>query len=190
MYGLTPVVKNIIIICVGIFLLQKIFDGLEYQLALYTVNTSYFRPYQLFTYMLAHGDFLHILFNMMMFAFVGSRLELVWGFKRFLQYFLITGIGAALIYLGYQYFFNPYDYGLMVGASGAIYGMLLAFGILYPEQEFRLLFPPIAIKAKYAVFVFGLMTFMFDRSGKVAHVAHFGGALVGFLVLRFGLLRD
>lgn len=192
MFRLTPVVKNLIFICVAVFILDKIFSGfyLTERLALWKISTDMFRPYQLFTYMFAHGSAGHLFFNMFTFAFLGAQLETVWGFKRFLSYFLITGIGAAVVYLLIEILLNPMSGGSMVGASGAIYGMLLAFGFLYPNMEVQLIIPPIPVKAKYLALILGVFAYMMDTSGQVAHFAHFGGAVVGFLVLRLGLLRD
>jgi membrane associated rhomboid family serine protease len=192
MFRLTPVVKNLIFICVGVFILQKIFPGLYIteRLALWKLGTENFRPYQLFTYMFAHGSVGHLFFNILTFAFMGAQLEMIWGFKRFLMYFLITGIGASIFYVLIEFFLDPAGMGLMVGASGAIYGMLMAYGFLYPDVEIQLLIPPIPVKAKYLVIVLGVFAYLLDSSGQVAHLAHIGGAIVGFLVLRLGLLRD
>ena len=185
MFNLTPLVRNLIIINVVAFLVNelRLFPLTQY-MALYELGTSLFRPYQLFTYMFAHGSFMHIFFNMLMLAFTGATLEMIWGPQRFLFYYVATGIGAALIYLGIGYFLNPNSMGSMVGASGAIYGLLMGFGLTMPDREVRLLIPPINIKAKYLVFVLGGMTYLLDRSGKTAHLAHFGGALVGFLMIK------
>jgi len=192
MFRLTPVVKNLIFLCVAVFIIDKLFSGfyLTERLALYKIGTNLFRPYQLFTYMFAHGSAGHLFFNMFTFAFLGTQLEMIWGFKRFLSYFLITGIGAAVVYLLAEILLNPMMGGSMVGASGAIYGMLLAYGFLYPDVEIQLIIPPIPVKAKYLALVLGIFAYMMDTSGQVAHFAHMGGAIVGFLVLRLGLLRD
>ena len=189
MIRLTPVVKNILIICVAVFILQRLFHGLP-DLALHSIQTSQFRPYQFLTYMFAHGDFGHLFFNMLTFAFIGAHLEMVWGVKRFLKFFLVTGLGAGIIYMALEILWNPGFAGSMVGASGALYGLLMAYGVLYPENEFRLLFPPVSIKGKYLVFILGVFAWLSDDSGRVAHFAHFGGAVTGFLVLRLGLLND
>jgi membrane associated rhomboid family serine protease len=187
MLNITPLIKNIIFICVGVFIVQKLFPGIQLpeRMALYKIGTNLFRPYQLFTYMFAHGGIGHLFFNMMALAFLGSYLEMVWGFKRFLTYFLATGIGAALIYVVIEYFLNPAGYGMMVGASGAIYGILMAYGMLFPEKELSLMFPPITVKGKYLVIVMGVFTYLIDISGQVAHLAHLGGAVVGFVMMKF-----
>ena len=190
MIRLTPVVKNLIIICVGVFILNMFIPGLTDRLALYQIGTPSFKPYQLFSYMFAHGSTGHIFFNMLMFAFIGPHLEMVWGFKRFLKFYLFCGIGAAVIYMLLEYVINQGFGGSMVGASGAIYGLLMAYGVLYPENEFKLMLPPISIKGKYLVIVLGVSAWIFDRSGRTAHFAHLGGAVAGFVALRFGLLND
>jgi membrane associated rhomboid family serine protease len=200
MFRLTPVVRNLIIINVIIFVLQMIApqvdiggcfgaagalsqDAVTAYMALFNVRTDCFKPYQLFTYMFAHGGFSHIFFNMLSLAFMGPILESFWGQKKFLLYYLITGIGAAVFSVGIDLVFGG-GAGSMLGASGAIYGLLMAFGMIFPNMEVQLLIPPIPIKAKYLVFLLGGMTFLMDRSGNVAHFAHLGGVVVGFFVVR------
>ncbi len=184
MFRLTPVVRNLIIITIIVFVVQLITkDVITHFLALYNQESGYFKPYQLLTYMFAHGGFSHIFFNMLSLAFMGPILESFWGQKKFLLYYLITGIGAALFSLGIDYFLSRGP-GSMLGASGAIYGLLMAFGMTFPNMEVQLLIPPIPIKAKYLVFLLGGLTFLMDRSGSVAHFAHLGGAVVGFIVVR------
>jgi membrane associated rhomboid family serine protease len=150
--------------------------------SLFNVHTDCFEPYQLFTYMFAHGGFMHIFFNMISLVFLGPILESFWGQSRFTLFYCVTGVGAALFSVGIDYLTGG-GAGTMLGASGAIYGLLAAFGMIFPNMEVRLLFPPIPIKAKYLVFIFGGLTFMMDRSGTVAHFAHLGGAVVGFIVV-------
>ena len=94
-------------------------------------------------------------------------------------------MGAGILYALVNYFLFPGAGGSMLGASGAIYGILMAFGMSFPNLEIMLLFPPIPIKAKYMVFVMGILTYAMDRSGSVAHLAHFGGAFVGFLLISY-----
>jgi membrane associated rhomboid family serine protease len=185
MFNLTPLVRNLIFVCVAVFLFQKfIGDQVTLLLSLHPIGSPYFRPYQLFTYMFVHGDGGHLFFNMLSLIFTAPYLEIIWGQSRFLMYYMITGVGAAIIYAAFEFFVNPTGGGIMLGASGALYGLLMAFGLLMPEKEIQLLFPPIPIKAKYLVFLFGALTYFTDRSGQVAHVAHFGGAFVGFLLIR------
>jgi membrane associated rhomboid family serine protease len=199
MFNLSPVVRNIIIINVVIFLLQQFFLnlytieidgqqislGLTQVLSLYAIESPLFKPYQFFTYMFAHGGFMHIFFNMLTLASFAPILENYWGEKKFLIFYIATGIGAGIIYALVNYFLFPNTLGGgMLGASGAIYGILMAFGMMFPNLELMLLFPPIPLKAKYMVFVMGFITYALDRSGSVAHLAHFGGALIAFIVIR------
>lgn len=203
MIRLTPVVKAILIINIIVFIAQKLAPVGEFAycygypegtpglsinivsgyLALYGVDTDCFKPFQLFTYMFLHGDFMHIFFNMFGLISIGPILESYWGQKRFTLFYLVTGIGAALfnIFIG-MVFSSSGDYGTMVGASGAIYGLLMAFGMTFPEMEVRLMIPPIPIKAKYLVFVLGGMTFLLGPKN-VAHFAHLGGVIFAFIMI-------
>ena len=184
MFRLTPVVRNLIIINVVVFLIQTITkDQATGYLALFNRESGLFQPYQLFTYMFAHGGFSHVFFNMLSLAFMGPILESFWGQKKFLIFYLIAGVGAGLFNFGIDYFTHSPP-GMMVGASGAIYGLLMSFGMIFPNMEVQLLIPPIPIKAKYLVFLLGGLTFLMDRSGSVAHFAHLGGAVVGFIVVK------
>ncbi len=185
MFRLTPLVRNLIIINVVVFLAQNLLSQLyltEY-LSLWSVNSPNFKPYQFFTYMFAHGGLGHIFFNMFALASFAPILEGYWGDKKFLIFYLATGIGAGIIYAAFNYFFGEGSGGIMLGASGALYGVLMAFGMLFPNMEIMLLFPPIPIKAKYLVFLIGFITYALDRSGTVAHLAHFGGAFIAFIII-------
>lgn len=187
MFNITPLVRTLIIINIVIFLLQNFasqFYLTEY-LSLWPLGTPYFEPYQFFSYMFAHGSFGHIFFNMLALASFAPILEQYWGEKKFLFFYLATGIGAGVIYGVVNYFFFPGQVGPMLGASGALYGILMAFGLVFPDMELMLLFPPVPIKAKYMVFVMGVITYAMDRSGTVAHLAHFGGAFVAFIIISY-----
>jgi membrane associated rhomboid family serine protease len=204
MLRLTPVVKNIIIINVIVFFAGMLAprvdisacfghahagsqDAITAFLALFNTSTPCFKPYQLFTYMFVHGSFFHILFNMMALAFLGPMIESFWGFKRFLLFYIITGIGAAVFNILMGFVFPGGSFGLMVGASGAVYGVLAAFGILFPNMELRLLFPPIPVKAKHLVLVLGGIAiysgFMGNPGDNTAHFAHLGGIVVAFIMI-------
>jgi membrane associated rhomboid family serine protease len=188
MLRLTPVVKNLIILNTVIFLLQVVAPSLhltEY-LSLWNIRTEYFKPYQLFTYMFVHSPdgFSHIFFNMLTLVFIGPLLESFWGPKRFLMFYVICGIGAGAFNVLIDLFFGVGSFSIMLGASGAIYGVLMGFGMQFPNMEIMLLIPPIPIKAKYLVFLLGGMTFLLDRSGNVAHFAHLGGVVVAFILIQ------
>jgi membrane associated rhomboid family serine protease len=186
MFNLTPVVRNLIMINAIVFLLQSIFQNMRIDdiLALWGVRTVNFKPYQLFTYMFVHGGFMHIFFNMLTLVFIGPILENFWGQKRFLTFYIVCGIGAGVFNVLVDYFFGVGSFDKMVGASGAIYGVLMGFGMTFPNMEIMLLIPPIPIKAKYLVFVLGGMTFLLDRSGNVAHFTHLGGIIFAFILIR------
>ena len=147
--------------------------------------------------MFMHGGVGHLFFNMFALVVFGSALEKVWGSKRFLQFYLLCGIGAFLIFeatVGYS-LYNIYGQisfeqstGLVIGASGAVYGLLLGFGMLFPNTELMLLFPPIPIKAKYFVILYGLlelsMAMSNNQGDNVAHVAHLGGMVIGYILIK------
>jgi membrane associated rhomboid family serine protease len=197
MLRLTPVVKNLIIINVIVFLAGMVaprgyfgncvpyeMDIVTGYLSMYGVKSDCFQPYQLFTYMFVHGGFTHIFFNMLTLAFIGPILESFWGQKRFTIFYLVTGIGAAVFTIFVNLTLDTGHFGTMVGASGAIYGLLMGFGMLFPNMEVMLLIPPIPIKAKYLVFLVGGLTFLMDRSGQVAHFTHLGGIIFAFILIR------
>lgn len=151
---------------------------------------DFFEPYQLISNMFMHADLSHILFNMIGVVIFGSQLERVWGAKKFFIFYFACGIGAAIAHQAFGYYqlhyLNEFP-SPAFGASGSVFGLLTAFGLLFPNTELMLLFPPIPIKAKY--FVLGYVAIelylgysMFDGDN-VAHFAHLGGALIGFILV-------
>lgn len=194
---ITPVVKNLIIINIIVFLGQGAFPQMEFYLMGHYPLSPEFRPWQMITHMFMHGGFTHLLFNMFALFVFGSALEKVWGPKRFLIYYLLCGIGAFFFYeftLGIDIYqqigsFNPNrDLGWVVGASGSVFGLLLGFGMLFPNTQLMLLFPPIPIKAKFFVIGYGVIELMmaFNNSpgDNVAHFAHLGGMLIGYILIK------
>lgn len=183
-----PIVKNLMIINALVFLAQSLLDkqlALTARFALWPVESPYFRPYQLVTHMFSHGSLGHIFFNMFALWMFGKILENVWGPKRFLLFYLICGIGAAVTHLTVEYFMG--GVAPAVGASGAVMGILVAFGYLFPNTELFILFIPFPIKAKWAVIGYvlidlfgGIASFSGDN---IAHFAHLGGALTGFILV-------
>jgi membrane associated rhomboid family serine protease len=147
---------------------------------------SPFMPWQLVTYGFLHGDLMHIFFNMFGLWMFGRELELMMGQKRFLTYFFTCVIGAGIVQLivaGTQGGLYP-----TVGASGGVFGILLAYGLAFPNRMVMLIFPPIPMKAKYFVIFYGLLELYLGVSGSapgVANFAHLGGMLFGFLLLRY-----
>jgi membrane associated rhomboid family serine protease len=229
-FGMPPVVKNIIYINI-LMLLAYYAAGSVFQidlnrvLGLYFVKSDQFEPYQMLTHMFMHGGIMHLGFNMFALYMFGQILEQVWGPKRFLIYYFVTGLGAMLIHesvLAFQYhkvissvspevLQDVLDNGLKytleqkayvdplarelqsilytptVGASGAVFGVLLAFGVLFPNTQLMLLFPPIPIRAKYFVAGYAaieLYLAVTQPGSSIAHAAHIGGMLFGYILLR------
>ena len=213
---LPPVIKNLLIINGLVFLATISFPSLLGRIALYYPGSEGFQPYQIVTHMFTHGSFGHVFFNMFALWMFGAVLENVWGPRRFLTYYLITGLGAAAIHTGVHAFqlfqvaetisaadvyrldpsgftsdelrriqavFTP-----TVGASGAVYGVLLAFGMLFPNTLLYIYFL-VPIKAKYIVTILIALelylAFMNNPNDNIAHFAHLGGMLFGFILVRY-----
>lgn len=144
-----------------------------------------FLPWQLVTYMFLHADIGHIFFNLIALWIFGQALENLWGTRRFLIYYFLTGIGAGLIHL----FIDGVS---AIGASGAVFGILLGFGMMFPNQYIIMLFPPIPIKAKYFVGIYGAVELFSGLSRAetgVAHFAHLGGLIVGFILIKLWKIK-
>ena len=252
MFHLTPAAKNILIINGIIFILSD-FIGLRTYIienfGMRYFHSENFQPYQILTYMWVHGGFGHLFSNMFSVLVFAPILEKVWGSKKFLIFYLVTGIGAGILYSGINYYENYsfevkvksyeqnpspesfrklvinnsseyynqlYDFidsyeqnpsnsndnlsiayandllkvksdVPMVGASGAVFGILLAFAMLFPNMKLMLLFPPIPVKAKYLVLVYGIYELWSEINrmpgDNIAHFAHLGGMLIGYLIL-------
>ena len=226
---LPEIVKNLLIINGLLFLasisLENYGINLTKILALHQFQSASFMPHQIITHFFMHADFTHLLFNMFAVWMFGTVLENVWGGKRFLIYYMITGIGAAIVHLSVSQYeilslqsqVNPSDLNMLlengkiilennqnysnhilgklnllintptVGASGAAFGILLAFGMLFPNTLLYIYFA-IPIKAKYFVIIYGLLELYLGLSNNpadnVAHFAHLGGMLFGFIILK------
>lgn len=188
MFNITPVVRNLIVINVIVFILQSM-PGVTERLALFNVYTENFKPYQLFTYMFCHGGFFHVFFNMLMLSFMGPIMEEFWGQKRFLIFYMITGIGAGAFNILMDMFFGIGSFSVMLGASGAVYGVMTAFGVTFPNMELRMFLIPVSFKAKYLVMVLGSIAifsgFRSTPGDDTAHLAHLGGIVVAIIFLQF-----
>ena len=206
--NMPPVVKNLIMANVIVYIITMISGNFMYEhFSLFYFKSPFFKPFQLVTHMFMHGGFAHILFNMYALFIFGSVLERVWGSQKFLFYYFVTGIGAALIHLGvmalqlrgYMADLNAGDLLARaqiqdilvtptVGASGAIYGLLLAYGMLFPNNIMQLIFPPVVLKVKWFVLIYGaieLMLGLSGRGGDIAHFAHLGGMIFGFFLILY-----
>ena len=190
-----PVIKWLLISNVAVWLLfdvllqpftfqgVPIFGVIEFYLALSPIGSGHFYPWQILTYMFLHGGFLHIFFNMLALWMFGVELEHLWGSRRFLVYYLLCGVGGAVTNLIVAPLIG--QTAPTVGASGAVFGVLLAFGVLFPDRPIYLYFL-LPVKAKYFVsfyILWELFLGVTQTSDGVAHFAHLGGAAVGFLYL-------
>ncbi|ANE51205.1 rhomboid family intramembrane serine protease [Flavisolibacter tropicus] len=201
-----PIVKNLIIINVLVFVAQLTL-GITDKIMLYPIQSPQFAPYQIATHMFAHAPnmYFHIIFNMFALWMFGRVLENVWGPQRFLFFYLVCGVGAAACHLAVQYIaWQNMDAAIAVGdmakaqtyanslapalgASGAIMGIFAAFAYLFPNTEMFIMFIPFPIKAKWAVLgltAIDLFGGIANVSGdNVAHFAHLGGAITGFIIV-------
>jgi len=211
-------VKNLLIINVIMFLatilLQNQDINLNFKLGLYYFDSPNFHPYQIVSHMFMHGGIGHIFFNMFALWMFGSALENIWGPKRFLLYYFATGLGAAFLLLATNAFqvyqltggitVNLANPGVStqeafnslsmiystptIGASGAVFGLLLAFGMFFPNTKLMLIFFPVPIKAKYFVMMYGaaelFLGFGRIQGDNIAHFAHVGGMLFGFIIIK------
>lgn len=183
-----PAIKNLLIINGLVFLAQNTpVTGyiLNNYFALFPIGSGQFYPWQLISYMFMHGNFSHILFNLFALWMFGLQLELRWGTKKFLTYYFLTGIGAGLLSL-------LVSNAIIIGASGAVYGILIGFGMMYPNRYIYMLFPPIPMKAKYFVLFYGAIELISGISGLstgIAHSAHLGGMVIGYFLIKIWKLK-
>ncbi len=184
------VVKNILIINVILFAVKRLWEihiippglNLDRYLDLFPIGTEYFKPHQFITYMFMHADTSHLFLNMLAVYMFGSILESLWGPKRFLNFYLLCGLGAAALQLAISSFQN--EYTILLGASGSVFGLLVAFAMMFPNTELRLYFL-IPVKAKFLVIGYALYELYngFYAHDNVAHFAHLGGLAVGIIMM-------
>lgn len=210
--NIPPITKNIIILNLIVFGLQNFIPGFTQNFALHFYKSPDFEPYQLLTHMFMHGGISHIFFNMFGVYMFGAAIEMRLGDKKFLLFYLLTGFGAVFLHMGSQFWEN-YEtvtqletwyseaiitdkqlsngymntFSVTLGASGALFGLLTAFGLLFPNQKIFLLFLPIPIKAKFFVMFYAayelFQGFQSAPGDNIAHFAHLGGALFGWIII-------
>ena len=187
MNNIPKAVKHIILINILMLVLTYLNNPLMSRWFALNPITFLWKPWQLVTYMFMHGGIGHLFFNMYTLFIFGSVLENIWGTKKFLTFYFVTGVGAALVNIGVQYLTG--SFALTVGASGAIYGILMGYAMLYPDSVLTLLFPPVSLKAKWFVLIFAgielLLGISNNPADNVAHFAHLGGLVFAFLLLMF-----
>lgn len=192
MMPLTGIVKHLIIINVVVFVARFLLPPAWMQwLPCYSPATGMFQPFQIITYMFTHADVTHILFNMLSLYFLGPIVEMTLGHKRFFGLYMISGLAGLAAHFLVHYLpilmgqNVPPPQFIVLGASGAVFGVTIAFATLYPDRQLMLLFPPIPVKAWVMALVLvgiGLYSGISGTGGNVAHFAHLGGALAGFLL--------
>lgn len=226
MRQIPTVTKNILIINILLFFASNAIPVLDHNLTAFYIENGNFKIWQVITHMFMHGSIAHLFFNMMALYMFGSVLESYWGPKKFLNYYIICGLGAFALQQTFNYieihnainhlsqaqigqlldpnitsirydtveelnyskkFFSAYHNGL-VGASGCIFGLLIAYGMMFPNHELFLMFIPVPIKAKWFVLGYGAVEFFLAFQNRpddnIAHFAHLGGMLVGYIMLK------
>ena len=211
--NLPTAIKNIIVINVLVMLMTYLNEDFMYEkFALFYPTSPFFHWWQPITHMFMHGGFWHLFFNMYTLFIFGTVLERVWGTRKFLIFYFVTGLGAAAIHTGVEWIQMQNWIGAAaegsiaaqnsihmlkmtptVGASGAIYGVLMGYAMLYPDSVLTLIFPPISLKAKWFVLVFAaieLLTGVTGVGGGIAHFAHLGGLIFGYLLIWYWKKRQ
>jgi membrane associated rhomboid family serine protease len=193
--NLTPAVRWLLLANVGIFGLQSLFpDAIVTRFALWPWHGAEryglppFEPWQLISYAYLHGGFEHIFFNMFAVYMFGPELERLLGTRRFNVYYLVCVFGAGLAQLLVQKYFESDASGPTVGASGGVFGLLLLFGMAFPQRRLMLIFPPIPMPAWLFVTLYGLAELLmgvFSVLPGIAHFAHLGGMAGGYILIRY-----
>ncbi len=189
--NITPVTRNIIIINVVVFLLANtIFPQMYDYLVVYFPLAPQFKSWQIITHMFMHGGIMHIAFNMLTLASFGPLLERFLGEKKYIMLYFLSGLGAFALNSLWIYYqtvtTGHFENVAMLGASGAIFGVVAAFTALYPNAEMMIMFIPFPIKAKILlpVVIIGSIYLVINNVGGVAHFAHIGGAIVGYILIK------
>jgi len=184
-----PVIQQLLIANAAVFVAQLLVPAISYYGAVIPAAVwQYGHLYQPFTYMWLHGGLGHLAMNMFVLWMFGSQLAMAWGAKRFLRYYLLCGVGAGFIISIFPYLL--FAIGIpsainipTVGASGAIYGVLLAYSLTWPDRTIALLFPPVAFRAIWLIPLVFALTFVFGGSN-ISNTGHLGGVLVGWLYMK------
>ena len=185
MPNLPPITRNLIIACLAMLVLANISPMVTYWLALWPVGSGRFMPWQLVTYAFLHVDPSHLFFNMLGLWMFGMELETLWGPRRYMQFLLASAVAGGLAQLLVAALLG--SFAPTLGASGALFGLLAAFGLLFPNRPVAL-FMVVPTTARNAVLIFGAIELVLgytSPNGGVAHFAHLGGALGGWLMIRY-----
>ena len=188
-FDLPPVTRNLLIANIAVFLLQQVMgDVIVQYFALWPIGSGLFGVWQIITSAFLHGGLTHILFNMFALYMFGGAIERTLGAREFTIYYFVCAIVASLLQLAVLWFFPPTEYGPTLGASGAIFGLLLAFGMMYPHEKVMLMFLPIPMPAWLFVTGYAVVELTMGVTGiepGVAHFAHLGGMLGGIVLIQY-----
>ena len=188
-FDLPPVTRNLLIANVAVFLLQQVTGDVMLQyFALWPLGSGLFQVWQIVTSAFLHGGVTHILFNMIALYMFGGAIERTLGAREFTLYYFVCAIVASLLQLAVLWFFPPAEPGPTLGASGAIFGLLLAFGMMYPHEKVMLMFLPIPMPAWLFVTGYAIVELTMGVTGVepgVAHFAHLGGMLGGIVLIEY-----
>jgi membrane associated rhomboid family serine protease len=197
MFNLPAATRSLLLVNVAIYALQYLGGGdtLFAYFALWPIGAAPagapgFEVWQLITYGFLHGGVVHLLFNMLALGMFGADVERVWGRDRFLTYYFVCVLSAGLTQVAVAYWMGSET--PTIGASGGVFGVLLAFGMLFPHRRILLLIPPVPMPAWLLVVVYGALELYLGVTGlesNVAHFAHLGGMLGGYLLIRYGRAR-
>ncbi|MBO7604419.1 MAG: rhomboid family intramembrane serine protease [Bacteroidales bacterium] len=203
--SIPPVTRNLILVNLVIFIATLVNENFMIgTFGLFYPTSPYFRWWQIITHMFMHGGLWHIFFNMYTLFIFGVVVERILGSKKFVLFYFVCGLGAAALHIGTQYlemqmFLNSSSQTALdsivalkttptVGASGAIYGVLMGYAVLFPQSKLTLIFPPVTLSAKWMVIIFAvieLFTGVVGFADGVAHFAHLGGMLIGWLMIKW-----
>jgi membrane associated rhomboid family serine protease len=178
-----PITQFLMLACTAVYCLQVFMPPLARWFALFPIGSGLFLPWQLLTYAFLHGSVLHLFFNMLGLWMFGSELEMLWGRKRYMVFLAIGAVFGGLTFvIATAAGSMPTS---LVGASGAIYALLMATAMYFPDRTVMPLFPPIPMKMKVFVVVFGVISLLLSWNGDLGSLAHLGGMLGGYLTIRY-----
>jgi len=191
-----PVTRALVLACGAGFLLQLVLgDGVTYLFGLWPLGDGFFvsrfHPWQVVSYAFLHGSVTHLAFNMFALYMFGSEIERLLGPRRYFTYYMVCVVGAALAQMAMLHLQRGMPTAT-VGASGGVFGLLLAYGMAFPQRKLMLLFPPIPMRAWVFVTLYGLVELVLGVTGTqagVAHFAHLGGMVAGFLLITYWRMR-